>query len=180
MSEERRDALKIIGAIGATCMFPFQADELYGQHDHAEGKPVAHERKFFSEAEFKLLTALVDEIIPATDTPSASQAGVPAYIDHVATKNAALAEVCRGGLQKLAKKRFAAMNPEARSRYLGKLCQSAEVARKKGADERFWIAIKNLTADGYYTSKVGIREELGYKGNSVLESFPSCDVVPEH
>ncbi len=33
--ESLRDALKIIGAIGATCIFPFQADELYGQHEHA-------------------------------------------------------------------------------------------------------------------------------------------------
>lgn len=180
MSEERRDALKIIGAISATCMFPFQADELYGQHEHPEGKAVAHERKFFSEEEFQTLTALVDEIIPATDTPSASQAGVPAYIDYVVTKNPALASVCRNGLEKLSRKKFVAMNSGARAKYLSKLCHSAEVAKKKGDGEKFWIAIKNLTADGYYTSKVGIREELGYKGNSVLESFPSCDVVPEH
>ena len=30
---ERRDALKIIGSIGATCAFPFAADELYAQHE---------------------------------------------------------------------------------------------------------------------------------------------------
>jgi hypothetical protein len=180
MSEERRDALKIIGAIGATCMFPFQADELYGQHDHAEGKAAVHDRKFFSEAEFRVLTALVDEIIPATETPSASQAGVPAYIDFVATRNAALGAVCREGLGRLAKKKFLAMSSADKAKFLGKLCRSAEVERKKGVDEKFWVAIKNLTADGYYTSKVGIREELGYQGNAVLESFPSCDAVPEH
>ena len=31
----RRESLKIIGAIGATCAFPFPADELYGQHVHS-------------------------------------------------------------------------------------------------------------------------------------------------
>ncbi len=30
----RREALKIIGAVGATCVFPFAANELYGQHVH--------------------------------------------------------------------------------------------------------------------------------------------------
>ena len=30
----RRESLKIIGAVGATCAFPFSADTLYGQHVH--------------------------------------------------------------------------------------------------------------------------------------------------
>jgi len=32
--ETRRDTLKIIGAIGTTCAFPFAANDLYGQHQH--------------------------------------------------------------------------------------------------------------------------------------------------
>lgn len=42
----------------------------------------------------------------------------------------------------------------------------------------FFRLVKNLTADGYYTSRVGLIEELGYTGNTVLASFPSC-TVPE-
>ena len=45
--------------------------------------------------------------------------------------------------------------------------------------DQFWISVKNLTADGYYTSKIGLRDELGYKGNTVLSEFPSCE-IPEH
>ena len=33
----RRETLKIIGAIGATCAFPYASDELYGQHVHVAG-----------------------------------------------------------------------------------------------------------------------------------------------
>lgn len=181
MASERRDALKIIGAISATCIFPFQADELYGQHEHASGaKPQTYERKFFSEAEFAVLSMLVDEIIPATDTASASAAGVPAYIDYVATGNEPLGRLCRQGLAMLTKKKFARMKPAGRHRFLRLLCASAEVAKKDGADERFWIAVKNLTADGYYTSLVGMRDELGFKGGSVLAAYPTCETVPEH
>ena len=43
----------------------------------------------------------------------------------------------------------------------------------------FFRLLKNLTADGYYTSRVGLLDELGYKGNSALPQFPSC-AVPEH
>ena len=35
-------------------------------------------------------------------------------------------------------------------------------------------SIKNLTADGYYTSRAGLLEELGYTGNTVLAAFPAC------
>jgi hypothetical protein len=44
---------------------------------------------------------------------------------------------------------------------------------------RFFGLLKNLTADGYYTSRVGLLDELGYKGNTALARFPSC-TVPEH
>ena len=39
--------------------------------------------------------------------------------------------------------------------------------------------IKSLTADGYYTSRVGLLDELGYTGNTALASFPFC-TIPEH
>jgi hypothetical protein len=44
---------------------------------------------------------------------------------------------------------------------------------------RFFRLIKNLTADGYYTSRVGLLGELGYIGNTYRQSFPQC-TVPEH
>jgi len=44
---------------------------------------------------------------------------------------------------------------------------------------RFFRLIKNLTADGYYTSQVGLLEELGYSGNTFRAAFQGCS-VPEH
>ncbi len=41
---------------------------------------------------------------------------------------------------------------------------------------RLFRLIKNLTADGYYTSRIGLLEELGYVGNTALARFPSCEV----
>jgi len=48
-----------------------------------------------------------------------------------------------------------------------------------GMPVRFFRLIKNLTADGYYTSRVGLLEELGYIGNTFRPAFPGCS-VPEH
>jgi hypothetical protein len=46
-------------------------------------------------------------------------------------------------------------------------------------EERFFKAIKNMTIDGYYTSKIGIHQELQYKGNTYLKEFKGC-THPEH
>ena len=48
-----------------------------------------------------------------------------------------------------------------------------------GMPVSFFRLVKNLTADGYYTSRVGLLEELGYSGNKYLPGFPQC-TVPEH
>ena len=42
----RRESLKIIGAIGTTCAFPFSADELYGQHVHSSAAPLVDSPPF--------------------------------------------------------------------------------------------------------------------------------------
>jgi len=48
-----------------------------------------------------------------------------------------------------------------------------------GLPVRFFRLVKNLTADGYYTSRAGLIDELGYTGNTVMARFPGC-TVPEH
>jgi hypothetical protein len=63
---------------------------------------------------------------------------------------------------------------------------SSAAEQKRAASERvaaedaaFFHAIKSLTADGYYTSPIGLLQELGYNGDAVLTAFPAC-TIPEH
>jgi hypothetical protein len=44
---------------------------------------------------------------------------------------------------------------------------------------RFFTWMKNLTIDGYYTSKEGLVQELDWKGNTYLTEFKGC-THPEH
>jgi hypothetical protein len=177
---DRREALKIIGAIGSTCAFPFAADELYGQHVHpAPGKQVdAGPPKFFTPVEFQLIGRIADLIIPATDTPGAVAAGVPSYIDSVVSTNEIHQQVFRAGLAALPAG-FLDMTEEQQIAVLVPLCDAADKGTMKTPPEKFFKAMKSMTADGYYTSRIGLVEELGYKGNTVLTEFPSCE-VPEH
>ncbi len=231
MTETRRHALKMLGAIGVSCAFPFAGDELYGQHVHATlaQTPAAgpYAPAFFTPAEYATLARLTDVIIPPTDTPGAAAAGVPDYIDRVVSLNAEHQPAVRAGLAWLdgqAKARFsreflllgeaeqaALLQPlsdeidrqqrEAQRRRFRTEAQGkavyyvaltdrdpparpataagAALETDPGLPVRFFRLIKNLTADGYYTSRVGLLQELGYAGNTALGKFPVCS-VPEH
>ena len=45
--------------------------------------------------------------------------------------------------------------------------------------ERFFVVLEGMTIYGYYTSEVGIHQDLEYAGNTFLRSFPEC-THPEH
>jgi hypothetical protein len=182
MSETRRNHLKIIGAVGATCAFPFSADELYAQHEHVhEGSgappPVApFAPVFFTAEEGRVVAQLADLIIPPTDSPGAVQAGVPQYIDGVVSQNAEQQKLFRDGIAWVEGR-----SREAHDSSFLELAEDGQVELLTYMQDNrmpFFAALKSLTADGYYTSYAGLVRELGYKGNQVLASFEGC--VHEH
>jgi hypothetical protein len=185
----RRESLKIIGAIGTTCAFPFSADELYGQHVHVSNPQPPegpYTPKFFSADEFETLSRVTELIIPTTDTPGAIGAGVPRYIDGVVSANPEHKKRFRDGLAWLNhesarryRKTFAKLTESQQIKLLTPLSEAVDSGGKMGVGERFFEMVKNMTADGYYTSQIGLVRELGYSGNTALDKFPSCE-IPEH
>jgi gluconate 2-dehydrogenase subunit 3-like protein len=180
--ESRRDTLKIIGAIGTTCAFPFAANDLYGQHQHAAPTQAPPPRgpytpKFFTPTEYETLSRLADLIIPPTDTPGAVAAGVPEYIDYVVHTNPEHQPLMREGLkwldQQSAGTRFIALTEQQQIDLLTPLSAAAD-REDLNLPARFFAMVKSLTADGYYTSQIGLVQELGYTGNTALPSFPGC------
>lgn len=193
-SSDRRSLLKIFGAVGATCAYPFASDELFGQtaapHQHETGAAQggsAPQPQFFSANDFAMLSRVVDLIIPATDTPGALGAGVPAYVDLVISRNTDQQLVVADGFRwlegeamRIASKKFLELTERQQLAILEPLCELADATEgpARGRNVQFFGLIKSLTADGYYTSLVGLRQELGYQGNSALGEYPTC--VREH
>lgn len=188
---DRRETLRIIGAIGTTCAFPYSADELYGQHVHqapdtpaaGAGNPV-----FFTPREMETVTKLADLILPATDTPGAVAAGVPLYIDFVVSSNAKWQKLFRQGMRWLDRqsarrgKRFVELAEAQQVAMLKPLCDAADRAQAAKAklpmEVSFFKAVKGMTADGFFTSKQGLVDTMGYSGNTVMAEFPPC--IHEH
>jgi gluconate 2-dehydrogenase gamma chain len=156
MKPTRREVLVTIAAVAAA--------------PPAEGQPAV-----LSAPELEALKALVDAIIPRTDTPGASDAGVPAFIDRRLTVNPQLTERFRSGLKALdadSQSRFQAAFSALSSERQMELLQSR-------AEDPFFRTVKDMTVDGYYTSKEGLSEELGWHGNTFLSEFKGC-THPEH
>jgi hypothetical protein len=43
----------------------------------------------------------------------------------------------------------------------------------------FYQRVKEMTVEGFYTSKIGLVDVLGYRGRTFLTEFPGC-THPEH
>ena len=128
-----------------------------------------------------MLRRIADLIIPRTETPGAVDTGAPLYIDMVVSRNAVQQTLFRAGLDWLAAESsrrfhrpFAELNEDQQLEILMPLSDAIDRGKPATTPEHFFRACKNLTADGYYTSRVGLTHDLGFKGNTVLEAFPGC------
>ena len=137
--------------------------------------------EYFSASELDFLDALTEVVLPADDhSPGASAAKVARYIDVMVADGAAVAQKrWRAGLQAvtgMAQQRyqrdFADCDASQQDQIVAELARSEESPGTEA--ERFFVDLKRMTIDGYYTSQVGIHEDLGYKGNTAVDEFPGC------
>jgi gluconate 2-dehydrogenase gamma chain len=171
----RREALTILSTAAA---IPAAAQH---QHQPILQPSAPYKPKIFTPAEMKSVALLTDLIIPRTDTPGASDAHVPEFIDRKLSANGSLKDRFRLGMGRLndrAKEDFGSpfdSLPEAKQIEL-LTAISAEPATALG---RFFKLVKDLTIDGYYTSKEGLQKELGWNANTFVAEFKGC-THPEH
>jgi hypothetical protein len=156
MQPTRRDALVTLAAIAAA-------------------SPSEAQATFLTAAELGWLASITEAIIPRTDTPGAIDAGVPAFIDRRLAASPQFADTFRTGMKAFdaaAQSRFGAPFPALT------VSQQLELLNAN-AEEPFVRMIKGLTIDGYYSSKEGLSQELGWHGNTYLTEFKGC-THPEH
>lgn len=195
----RRAALKVlgtavplIGAIGPAALAqqaaapPRQGHATPNQPAQGGGAPVSGKatRHFFTAAELRLVTVLADDVIPRDErSPSASQAGVPAFIDYhmsvpETTDDARIA--MRGGLRWLdteCRRRFAAgytaASPAQRHQLLEDIAWPERARPEMQAGVAFFTRFRDMTASGFFSSAVGWAD-LQYQGNVFNPGWHGC------
>ncbi len=182
----RRKALKIIvGSAGAA------VSPLVGIAAPRSGAPACHVSaraqasaaaaarapRFFSEGQVKTLEALSETIIPADEhSPGAKAARVWEYIDAIiADADESAKSLWTQGLaavdrmaEREYQKAFADCAPDEQVGLFEKIARNEE--HPSTPEERF----KRATVDGYYTSAIGIHQDLEYQGNTAVAEFPGC------
>jgi hypothetical protein len=117
---------------------------------------------FFSDAEMKTLRALVDAILPATDSPAASAADTHYFIDLAipACASPDAQKTFREGLSSLEKSGFEHLTPD---RQAALLKPRAAADMEFEYDRSFFKILKDYTLTGYFLSETGATQALAYE-----------------
>ncbi len=142
---------------------------------------------FLTDGEFATVDELSEMIIPTdAQSPGARAAKVAAFID------SQLAEAWdekdrsdwRAGLgmverlsQEMNGAAFMKSTPEQRLAVLTRMAQNEGKAQKP--EEVFFKELKERVIEAYYTSEIGIKQDMEYKGNTYLPEFVGYDVSKE-
>ncbi|MDR3774555.1 MAG: gluconate 2-dehydrogenase subunit 3 family protein [Terracidiphilus sp.] len=147
----------------------------------------AYTPKFFDAHAYKTLQALCETILPAdADSGGAIEAGAPEFIDLLTSENEIYQAKLGGGLKSLDAmcttrygKAWLECAPQQQSQMLDLIAYRNNAAQDESLTPavEFFAQLRNMTADGFFTSKIGIKY-LGYKGNTYLPEFPGCPPVP--
>jgi len=162
--------------------------------------------RFFKPDEFETVEILTEMIIPTDAKPGAKEAQVANYIDFVVFSAAefepSLQREWNDGLawldresKRLHGKAFRELASQDREKLMtdmslperestsrrSQIAATETAATEKEAHPgfRLYRLVKEMTVDGFYSSRVGLIDVLEYKGRTFLSEFPGC-THPEH
>jgi uncharacterized protein YegL len=176
----------VVKALGAAAVWPYLSEASAAAFAGIQAAPAAPKLTFLTKGQYATLDAFSEAIIPADDqSPGARAARVADYIDLLLsesddqtqrtwTAGLALLEADSRRRFKLA---FAQLSPQQVEQLLSDIGRNE--AEPRTPLEQFFKVTKDATIRGYYTSEIGIQQELEYKGNRVLAEFVGC-THPEH
>jgi hypothetical protein len=178
----RRTALKAFGAgVGTVAVLPWLSDDGLLAFTRIQTTNAAAQPKVLNAAQFQTLEALVEAIIPTDDrSPGAKQARVADYIDlSLSESEPEVSLRWIGGLAALDadaaarfKKPFVALSAAQVDAILHDISRNEQAPQTPL--EEFFVMTKDATVRGYYTSEIGIHQELHYQGNKFLREFVGC------
>jgi hypothetical protein len=192
---DRRKALKNLSLVfGAASSVPalagLSAEAVFAQgqsiHLHLPAKPATAVRsgalEVFDAHQNETVTTICELIIPQTATAGAKAARVNEFIDTFlgSVSPSKKLEFLEGlqwidqRSQELFQKPFVEAMPQQQTELLTRLSVPHSLEDPTG--QNFFEQIKSLTVFGYYTSKVGLEEELKFEG---WVQYEGCK-HPEH
>jgi gluconate 2-dehydrogenase gamma chain len=184
---DRRSMLRILASAPAAAGFAWTEAEAQHAHRLAQGAQRAakagtpYAPKFFTKHEWETVRVLVDIIIPKdARSGSASDAGVPEFMDFIVGDQEARQTAMRGGLAWLDRecqtrfdKTFLDCTAGERTAVLDDIAWPQRAKPELAHGVRFFGSFRDLTATGFWTSQMGMKD-LQYIGNTYLTRWSGC------
>jgi gluconate 2-dehydrogenase gamma chain len=182
---KRRDVLKLLLAAPAVGFSWTEAEAwqagaaVQTARAAATAKPFVP--KFFTAVEFSLVRTLADIIIPKDErSGSASDAGVPEFMDFMMLDQPERQIAMRGGLawldvecQRRFDKLFLACAEAEQTAVLDDIAWPAKARPELAHGVAFFNSFRDLTASGFWTTRMGI-DDLQYMGNRSVARWNGC------
>jgi hypothetical protein len=144
-----------------------------------EAKP--YRPKFFTDPEYATVGVLVDLIIPKDErSGSATEAGVPEFMDFMMIDQPRRQVAMRGGLAFIDRlsedrfeKRFVSCSDQQRRQLLDEIAYTSAADSGLSHGIAFFSSFRDLTATGFWTSRIGVAD-LQYQGNLFVREWKGC------
>jgi hypothetical protein len=179
---DRRELIRALGLGAATtALAGIDAERLFALGRRAHTRAKVAEWHLFSSHQGEIATTVADLIIPTTDTPGAREAGVGPFMDFMVEQTFDSEELDRflAGLDEMdsrslqtAGTTFVEATEAQRIDVLAGMEAEALKDSEGDSPPHFFDTIKSLTLFGYYTSEIGMTEELGWR--MIPGSYDGC------
>jgi gluconate 2-dehydrogenase gamma chain len=182
----RRGALALLSAAPAAAALVWTPAEARQAHDHAEAaqagkQAAAFKPRFFTAHEYATVGVLVDLIIPKDErSGSATDAGVPAFMDFMMIDQPRRQVAMRGGLALIDRlaidrfgRRFVSGSDRERRALLDEIAYTSNPDRGLSQAIAFFSSFRDLTASGFWSTKMGVAD-LQYQGNVFVSEWNGC------
>jgi gluconate 2-dehydrogenase gamma chain len=181
---DRRSLLRLMAAAPMAAAFTWTHEEAVHASNAvkaAQAAQAAFTPAFFTTHELQTVSVLVDYIIPKdARSGSASEAGVPQFMDFMMTDQPTRQNAMRGGLAWLDlechrrfDKRFIACTDAERRLVLDDISWPRRVVPGMAPGVTFFNSFRDLTASGFWTSEMGIND-IQYIGNTFVAKWSGC------
>ena len=181
----RRSALELFAAAPAAAALAWTPAEARQAHEHAAAahaaKAAPFKPRFFTAHEYATVGVLVDLIIPRDErSGSATDAGVPAFMDFMMIDQPRRQIAMRGGLAMIDRlavdrfgKRFVSGSDRERRALLDEIAYTSNPDRSLSQAIAFFSSFRDLTASGFWSTKMGVAD-LQYQGNVFVDEWTGC------
>jgi hypothetical protein len=175
---DRREALELLASIPFASVFTSTGGEVARAQEAVRS---GFTPQFFTEEEHRTVRLLADMILPRDErSGSATDAHVPEFLDFMMTDQPERQVAMRGGL--------AWLDLECRERFGRRFVECADGERGEILDlvawpdrappelsqgVAFFTAFRDLTATGFFTSRMGF-DDLQYVGNEFVTEWKGC------